>query len=401
MRTPDLALHLLFAAAACAVVSVSGEARPAPRTPAPGEARSARGAQDQKPDCMKCRQTGKLPCPEHPRAECEWEEEVEFCSFVADCKTCGGAGFVLCDGCKWEVAADALAKKRDLVQKRKTALKTIDDSMGRPIHKAESAHMVLAWAIDKLKVDKRVLDAHELLHLYLKRMDQVHTDFRARLGLDVKALPVKPWIFVWWLPEDQITGSSKFCGQNSPMGIKLLGPTPRYSVLGNRQHFRGDEQLHRNLVHSVTHLLLASEAPAIWIGNIKGGWADEGLAHWFEDRYWGICDNFCYQEQNTNVDFKGGKWRPAVRKMVADKDTPPIAELVQLNGDSLSLPQNAIAFSYVDYLLFKDGAKFNALVKLLKAKVATRDALQKTFDINLLDFEAQWKAWVLETYPTR
>jgi hypothetical protein len=62
---------------------------------------------------------------------------------------------------------------------------------------------------------------------------------------------------------------------------------------------------------------------------------------------------------------------------------------------------NAAAFSYVDYLLFRDGAKFKELVKLLKVKKPTREALQETYGVSPIEFEAQWKAWVLETYPTR
>ena len=92
--------------------------------------------------------------------------------------------------------------------------------------------------------------------------------------------------------------------QNASGGVKLMGSTPRYTVCGNKQHFQDDEKLHRNIVHSTTHLLLSCLAPPGWVGNLKGGWMDEGLAHFYEDRYWGICDNYCYQEQNTNVDFK-------------------------------------------------------------------------------------------------
>jgi hypothetical protein len=67
--------------------------------------------------------------------------------------------------------------------------------------------------------------------------------------------------------------------------------------------------------------------------------------------------------------------------------------------DTLTVPMNAAVFSYVDYLLFTDGAKFNALIKLLKTKMPTRDALQKTFAMSPIEFETQWKAWVLATYP--
>jgi len=180
-----------------------------------------------------------------------------------------------------------------------------------------------------------------------------------------------------------------------------MGNTPSYSVCGNKQFFQSDEELHRNLVHSVTHLILSAQKPVAWIGNIKAGWLDEGLAHYFEDRYWGICDTYCYQEADTNVDFKGGRFRVAVRKMVDLGDFPPTAEVFQQNTDSLTLPMHATSFSYVEFLLEKDAARFNALVVKLKAKVPTREALREIYGWSVLDFEAAWKLWVVQTYPLK
>jgi hypothetical protein len=76
-----------------------------------------------------------------------------------------------------------------------------------------------------------------------------------------------------------------------------------------------------------------------------------------------ILDTYCYQEQNSNIDFKAGKFRLAVRKMITEGHTPPIADVFQQNVDTLTLPMNAAAFSYVDYLIFKDGAKFKEIFK--------------------------------------
>jgi len=352
-------------------------------------------------ECKKCHGAGRLPCPEHPKNECEFEDKVLFCSIVADCPVCGGAGFVWCETCKKEEAKQALDARRATIQARRPILKPIDDRMGRPLRKVETAHMVMMWDIDKFKIEKRWVDAHEALHVYAERMEKLYADYCARLTVEDKAFEKKCWIFVWWREEDHREGSVKFCEQSAPGGVKLMGPEARYSVCGNKQHFITDEQLYRNIVHCVTHLLLAHMKPQQWIGNIKGGWVDEGLAHWFEDRYWGICDTYCYQEQNANLDFKSGKFKLAVRKMVNDGTAPPIADVFQQNIDTLTLPMNAACFSYVDYLLSRDGPKFKELVTKIKTKVPSRDALQQVYGMSPMDFEAQWKAWVLATYPTR
>ena len=352
-------------------------------------------------DCKKCKGTGRLPCAEHPKAECELEDRVLYCSVVADCPVCGGAGFGVCPECRREDVKQALDAKRAKVKERQAALKTIDDTMGRPLRKAETAHFVFSWEMDKFKIEKRWVEPHEALHVYADRMERMYADYRARMAIEDKEFSNKCWIFVWYHPEDHEEGALKFCSQAARGGVKLMGPNPRYSVCGNKQNFQNDEQLHRNIVHCVAHLLLSNQNPPQWIGNIKGGWADEGLAHWFEDRYWGICDVYCYQEQNANIDFKGGKFRLATRKMVAEGTTPPIAEVLQQNVDTLTLPMNAAAFSYVDFLMFKDSAKFKEVVAKLKAKVPSRDVLLQVYGMSPIDLETQWKAWVLATYPTR
>jgi hypothetical protein len=358
-------------------------------------------AQDKAHPCSRCHSTGRVPCPEHPSAECALEDEVIYCSVIEGCPVCGGTGSVPCRQCRNEAAIKALEERRDRVQKCKAALKVIDDKMGRPLRKAESAHFVFVWDMDKFKIDKRLVSPHEALHVYTARMERLFADYCATLSTEEKQFQDKCWIFVWYLPQDHQDGSLRFCSASSEGGVKLMGIHPRYSVCGQKKDFAGDEQLHRNIVHNVTHLLLGHQNPTTWIGNLKGGWADEGLAHWFEDRYWGICDNYCFQETNTNVDFEKGRFRLGVRRLVAKGDEPPMPEVMQHNVDTLTLPMNAVAFSYVDYLLTKGGPKFDALIKKLKAKIPAHDAVLAVYGVSLLELETQWKAWVLSTYPMR
>jgi hypothetical protein len=352
--------------------------------------------------CVHCQNQGRVACPEHDESEMPLEDRVLYCSLVAGCATCGGAGWLDCADCENPSWPDALARKRSQVASvQGPALAKYDQEMGRALRKVATENFVLVWEIDELKVDKRPVAHHQLMHLYAERLERVFEKYCAAMQATRRDFRERPQVFVWWHTRDQDEASSRFAGNHSSLGIKLLGSDPVYTVCGNKQHFKGDEELHRNIVHSVAHLLLSHQEPSHWIGNLKGGWADEGLAHWFEERFFGVCDNYCYEEQNTNVDFKGGRWEPAVRKMVATDDLPPVAEVMQQNTDGLSLPMHAVSFSYVDYLLALDGAKFNRLCRLLRQKVAVRDAFAKVYGQNLFEFEGKWKAWVLETYPVR
>ena len=69
--------------------------------------------------CKECGGTGRTPCPKHPKNEAAHEDEVEFCSFVADCEVCGGAGWVNCKKCGGtEDSRNKLQAKRDLVARQ-------------------------------------------------------------------------------------------------------------------------------------------------------------------------------------------------------------------------------------------------------------------------------------------
>ena len=72
---------------------------------------------------------------------------------------------------------------------------------------------------------------------------------------------------------------------------------------------------------------------------------------------------------------------------VAKETAPPMAEVMQKNAAELSAEENAGAFSYVDYLLTQhDPQKFNDLVKKLKSKVPTREALKEVYGMSPMEF---------------
>ncbi|MCZ6596384.1 MAG: hypothetical protein O7B99_01965 [Planctomycetota bacterium] len=351
--------------------------------------------------CIKCKHVGRLPCPEHKRSDCKLEDNVLYCSFVAGCATCGGVGWIDCPRCDNEPVQEAIETKRAALPGFGEGLKEIDDAMGREVRKAESEHFVLVWEIDEMKVGKRRLSDHELLHLYVDRLEEVFDTYTEVLGAEEQEFEKKTKVMIWYHMQDHLRAGLYFCEGQGRSGIKLLGSTSVYSVSGTKRFFKDDEALHRNVVHSVAHLLLSHQRPSRWLGNISSGWADAGVAHWFEDRFFGICDNYCYQEVNSNRDFKGGKWRPAVRKMVAGDDAPPMAHVLQQNTTTLSLPAHAVSFSYIDFLIQKDPEKTNLMLKGLRSRVPARDAIQEIWGWKVLEFEREWKVWVLATYPVR
>lgn len=360
------------------------------------------------PTCRKCKSTGVLPCKEHKKDECALEDDVLYCSVAAACEVCGGTAHVDCHKCENVTAQAELETRRKAIARAGERLQWVDKTWndGRqtptaPLRKVETEHFVLVWEMEGMKIDRKRLNEHRTMHVYAQRLERIFDDYCAAFEIDDLEFRLKSTVLVWYLPNDQFESSLRFCSSSAQQGVKLMGATPRYSVCANKQFFNSDEEFHRNIAHNVPHLLLSHQKPSMWIGDKKYGWADEGLGHWFEDRYFDRCTNYCYQEQNTRQDFKGGRYRVAVRKMVATETAPSVGEVFSKTVQDLTLPEHAVGFSYVDYLLHLDGARFNQMMRLCRRKVPSRDALKETFDMNPLQFEAKWKAWVLETYPTR
>lgn len=351
--------------------------------------------------CTKCKNHGAKPCPEHKAEVCALEDNVLACRAVCDCEVCGGTGWIDCENCENEHTESRLERKRAGMAKIVASWAELDETVERRLRIAESEHFVLVCELDGMKVNKKKLDDHELLHCYIDRLEALYADYCTLLGAQDSEFKEKTRILFWRNPDDHEKASMKLCSFTGESGVKFLGAFPTYCLPVNKKDFKNDEVLHRNVVHNVVHLLLSHQAPINWIGDKKGGWADAGLAHWFEDRTWGICDNYCYQEVNSTRSFKGGKWKPALRKLVALDKTPTLADLFQQNTTTLTLEHHAMSFALVDYLLSLDGKKTNRVFMRLRAKTPTRDAFKEVFGLSVPKLEEQWKAWVLETYPTR
>lgn len=328
-------------------------------------------------------------------------------SHYMQCARCAGTGEVDCDQCTWfETNGDrwkAWKRKFDSNQAWLAAMKKeIDERMERPCMVGESKHFRMVWDIEKMKVEKRNLDQPALLTLYLQRMESLRADYLSVFHLDSASIAPLTLIMVWSNKLDQRLAGKLWVEITSDTGCKFYGPKPVYTILAGPPKLRTDEQLHRNLVHNVSQLLLSSQKPSEWVGQIKGGWVDEGVAHWFEHKYWKICDNYCYVEVDTMQEFKGGHWEPAVRELVMKpQKLASLLAVVSKNTAQLEAQEHAQSWSYCDFLIAKDPKRFVDLVTRLKRKEATREALQEAYGMSLFQMEEEWKKWVIENYSAR
>ncbi len=349
--------------------------------------------------CSRCTSLGQRPCGEHDKKACALERDALYCSLFAPCEACGGTGWVDCDRCENPAAEERLAARRAGRPARAEEVAHFARELGRPVPLLVTEHFELIFDVERAKVGRKVLQRHELLHLYGDRLEELYDAYVSLLGVEEEEFQKRSLIMVWGSARDHQEGARRYCRMAFSNGTRLLGPTPAYSVPALPEFFRDDEALHRNLVHNATHLLLSHQAPSHWIGQTKGGWADAGLAHYFEHVFFELCDTYCYSEQDTNRDFEGGSWRVKARKMVAAGEAPAFAGLFQQNTDTLSLDQHVAAFSLVDYLAQQDGEKLDELLRQLRRKVATRDALKAVFGVSPIALQEAWQEWALATYP--
>jgi hypothetical protein len=364
-------------------------------------------AQDAGTTCRNCANKGSFPCSKHGRdLGLEGDPLVRWCSAATECKVCGGALAVDCKQCQ-PVDAEAARKERqrlahEWLEQRRTK---VDDAVGhRTLLHLETTHCDLVCGVKPLTVGKQKLDTHAVMHLYGQRIEALRDRFRSTLELTDDDLPGRLRVYMFRDDKDHgvIGPRETGLGSSRSVGLKQMGPEFVYSMWQDPRSVAGDEALHRNIVHNVTHLLLSQMLPMQWIGNRKHGWVDEGLAHWFEDQVTGRCMNYCYEEILTlpGSSWKNGVWRGPVRKLLEDGALTSFAALSTHNTDQLVFEEHAAAFAYVDFLLTAHGgARFRDLIRLLKQGEATRDALQTVYQWNPITIEEPFQAWVRENYP--
>ncbi len=332
------------------------------------------------------------------------EEGVPYCSLRAECKVCGGTLRVDCPSCRNVEAEAWLKKERDKLRKWVEKRRKYDKIVERKLLHGGTRHFELVFEIPKLKVGRVILDRHHLMHLYLDRLETLYYRFKEIMCLTDADMNPPIQVFIWNRQADQrriaphVTGT----GGRGVTGTKLLGAHPVFTMCRGRGA-RNDRDIHRCVIHNVAHLLLSNIRPYVWLGKRKAGWIDAGVAHYFEFLFDGRCTNFCYQEQNTMVGFRGGKWRAWIRGKVAfGYGLPKFVSFYTKLTDELTPLEHALSFSYVDFLLARyGGRKFTRMVRGIMKKRPQREVIKEVYGFSVLEMEERWKKYVLETYPVR
>jgi hypothetical protein len=360
--------------------------------------------------CSKCKTTGKIENPFMTEKLLALEESVLFCSYIFEEDRHGhGLPWLPCDRCKnkelEKEARNAVAKRVAEVEHwlkgRREAcafLKTRNELLH-----LETEHFVIAWNIGKIVTrEKKVYKTHEALHLYAQRLEDFYSEFLTRLGIKDEEMRIKKhYIYLFEEQSACLKASKELCGLTCWNAAKMPGNlvtgTPSTLVSWkDKLNLKKDDDFHRHLIHHISHLLNIAYYRLVWLYD-DAGWADEGLAHYFEMNQFNEADNTCDQE-GEEEEFTSSDWEVDVRKLLASGDPPSFAEISIKSTTALHGVDHKLAWSFVDFLMERNPHRFAVFMKGIKNMQSARDALKEAYDLTFISFQTQWEAYVLENY---
>jgi len=349
--------------------------------------------------CSNCSGTGRVPCAEHRSVELARESNAILCSFYAGCTKCAATGSVDCASCG-TANADADRAARELRSAAAKRFAGFEGAAGRPLLAAASAHFDLVCELEPMRAQGKKRSQHELLHLYLDRMEQAYRDYLSFFALGDKDITARSQVFLWATRADHEKVGQALCGYTTFDVEYKRAVEAITSLWFDGKKLKEDEALHHCVVHQVVHGLMNAQPPVAWTGKLRMGWADEGLSLWFEDRLLGAPTGFCFWLDEDPM-MRAPIQRPAVHKLLEPGRTLDFERLLTLDTIDMTREEQALGFALVDYLAARDAPLLRSLLDRMRARTPSRDAFKEIYGLTLEELATAWRAWVTETYPAR
>ncbi|MBK8974564.1 MAG: hypothetical protein IPM29_01425 [Planctomycetes bacterium] len=308
--------------------------------------------------------------------------------------------------------------------------------------RAELTELQERSGISRINPKTRKLDRWLRLHLFAQRLEKHYARMSALLGVTDDSFPKDPEDRKQWT--GQYAGEGPFLGQRGKYLFLLFERdrdyddylasfTGRRTIGGQQWNFievdslfygcsadnpeedgrlRDDTAMHGHVMHAATHSLLNGYLHYNYDMPV---WIREGLAHWFERE---VSPRFnSYTRGEGAAMFEASKWRfdLEARSMAANDDFTPMSEAMQWRDfGQMDFEDHVALWSRWDYLLTFGQEKFAKFMRMAKGQIdpisgmlngdvldGTREALREAYGLTPLTLDERWKAWALETYPTR
>lgn len=267
-----------------------------------------------------------------------------------------------------------------------------------------------------LPAKPKKLDPWLRLHLYARRLESLHEDLCARLGLAspvpsgeqvagplgsaVLAMPDKFTVLLTQKKSTLARFTKEYCGEEHD-DSKLhyfSAPGSLFFGLSAESLPMTDADLHYALVYGVTQNLLMG---------INGfpcalpSWWQNGVALWFAREREPRVLLFSRPDGETLPPEELADWEPLVRGRVEAAACLGWSEmLARPSWLNQVFGENVVLWSRIDYFLRREGAA-PPLANALHAPSPTPEsvaALQRATGLDLAALDGAWQAWVKETY---
>ncbi len=351
--------------------------------------------------CRACDMRGVRACKKHPADLAAFEAEVRFCSVAARCPDCGGALTVDCGKCADGPDSPAREKRMESCKRWLDAGSDPERVLGRPLVRVETEHFEVI--IDaELKEGSKTYSAHEFAHLAARELEAMAVSLDAHFGATAGSYAGRTRIWYWANPEDHGRVNREIFGRNVDAAMKFYGPKPASSAWTGEKGLEGKAlNVAMNAVHVAAHLMMSAMFRAEWLNDKKAGWFDEGAGHWYEDMRFKRTATYCMDEANSDLDWKGGQWRVAIKDWLRKHPDPLLPALVQKLSGTLWPEEHGLSWSLYDWMVAEHRLALKPLLLGYKDGKDARDLFREHLGMTVPAVEEAWRAWVERTYPER
>ena len=374
-------------------------AAPAGHQPSVRPAASAPPVLEDEGGCRRCDHRGVEVCGEHSDEPLAMEAEVLFCSTIAACEECLGTLLVYCDRCEGGPDSHKIPERRAEIEAW-LAKDHMGAFLGKHVPHVETTHFELVVDVPVMKDGKKKKDPHLTMHYVARDVEQVASLIGEHYGVEREDYFSIMRMWIWQDPADHAAVMKEFLLSTSTGDFKMLGKGPVFSVW-TEGAFDTVPEVRRLFTHNASHMLLSNVYRMLWTGDTGGGFFDAGAGHWYEYAVHDLSVNYCIEEATVPLDYHGGLWRAPIKKRLRKEDARMLPRLLPMNTGAMTLPDQALCWSFYDWMVAEHTAKLPVIQRALKEKMTGREVLEDAFGMKVLAIEDAWRAWGEETYPLK
>jgi hypothetical protein len=290
----------------------------------------------------------------------------------------------------------------------------------------------LKKVLPKVPDKPRKLDPWLQLHLAGQRCERLYADLQKLFGVtdaDFPArgkgngegaylgMPDKFLVLLFQKKADLARYADRFCNMQQDVSLRYFHTQTNQLLFGlAAEGLEGFNEagLHAHMLYAVTHNLLNGYRGYYYQLPM---WLDEGIAHWYSRQIDAETLNVQILDTEAVAEDKQANWPVKVRRRaVHDGLLFPFEKVAAWEKfDEMGYHAHSQAWSRIDYLMQLDQEKLGLLVTKLKSmgfapgegvghaqmRAQTERLLAELYELDGPTFDANWREWVLKTYPKR